>query len=452
MIGQSSPYAEIVVKINPARIWTANTARSTGDDDYGLREIKRTYDALVYTHLELPKLKRSEKPPAGQPDNVAGLPLAGREKLTVRWSRYQEYLAAFVEGEKAFFQRGERLLETMPVGLESLFSDPLPTNQPVRLWWASDTPELEDLPWELVTYRGRNYPADKFSFVRGLPPDNPLPILPVGERLRLAFIHDPSYTPHALKAALHDLPANIELIDLPEFPRKALEQVAHEGYELVHIVADGIVSSAYEGILYFHGGRSTSPEISPGELSAMLRGSRASVLSLTKQEYSSPDMVNIGGQLVPSAYRAFACLASSRLPLPTMVVPLGPLPPPDMHELWKNFYTGLGETLNLQKAMSRTQIRGFPAPMAVFLRHLHEVLFRRRTPTDQPLKADPTTIGAELQLSKQLVENLKAHNEAYGSLPDSVSKFLESESVRQEGLATALDPWLTPEEGELSHD
>jgi len=68
------------------------------------------------------------------------------------------------------------------------------------------------------------------------------------------------------------------------------------------------------------------------------------------------------------------------------------------------------------------------------------------------LEADPTQIGAALQLSHELVEQLKAHNEDYGSLPDSVSKFMESESARQQDLSTALDPWLTPEAGEISHE
>jgi hypothetical protein len=311
---------------------------------------------------------------------------------------------------------------------------------------------LEDLPWELVTYRERNYPADKFSFVRGLPPETPVPILPVGERLRLAFIHHPAYAPQGLQDALYRLPPSIEVIDLPVSPRQALEQVTREGYELVHILADGIVSSAYEGILYFHGGQSTSPELSPGELSALLRGSRASVLSLTEQSFTNPDMMNIGGQLVPSVYRAFAYLGSSRLPLPSIMAPLGPLNPKEMASFWQNFYTGLAETLSLQKAIARTQLGGFPAPVALFLRHLHEVLFRRRALTDAPLAADPTQIGAALQLSHELVDQLKAHNEDYGSLPESVSKFIKSESERQESLSTALDPWLTPEEGEISHE
>lgn len=457
MIGQKSSYAEIAVKISPAHLWSSGSVRLTSDVGSRLSEAKRSYDALIYTHLNIPTLSPPEKPPPGQPREVAGLPLAGKEELTVRWSRYQEYLAAFVEGDKMVYHMRERLLETMPEGLEVIFSQPLPTTQPVRVWWASDTPELEDLPWELATHRGRSYPAEKFSFVRGLPPDNPLPILPVGQKLRLAFIHDPAFTPPPLVQAIHTLPPTIEVVDFPNLPRKSLEKVAQEGFELIHIVADGVVSSAYEGILYFHGGRSTSPEISPGELSALLRSSRASVLCLSEQDYSNPDTIPIGGQLVPSVYRAFACLASSRLPLPTMVVPLGPLQQPDLHAFWSSFYAGLGETLSVHHAMARSQLKGFPPPVAVFMRHVHETLFRRkpaarRGAINQPraIEPDPAAIGAELQLSHELLEQLKAHNKTYGSLPDSVNKFIEKESARQGDLAASLDPWLNPEEGEVS--
>ena len=451
MIGQSSSYAEIVVKITPARLWSSGSVKLTEDVSSRPSEAKRSYDALIYTNLQIPRLNLPETPPSGQPTEIAGLPLAGQETLTVRWSHYQEYLAAFVEGKKRPSYMRERLLETMPDGLESIFSEPLPTSQPVRLWWASDTPELEDLPWELVSYRSGSDP-ERFYFVRGLPPENPLPILPIGERLRLAFIHDPSYTPQPLQDALKKLTLteNIEVIDFPDFPRKALEQVTKEGYELVHLVADGVVSSAYEGILYFHGGRSTSPELSPGELSSILRGSRVSMLTLSEQQSASPDVINIGGRLVPSVYRAFAYLASSRLPLPTMVVPLGPLEPSDMHAFWNNFYFHLGESLSVQRAMARTRIRNYPAPAGLFLRHLHEVLFRRQPAAARSSQADPNAIGTELQLSHDVVEQLKAHSELYGPLPESVSKFIESESARQGDLEAALNPWLTPEEGELN--
>ncbi len=118
MIGQSSSYAEIVVKITPARIWSSGSVKLTENVSSRLSEAKRSYDALIYTKLEIPRLERPTAPPPGQPGEIAQLPLAGKETLTVRWSRYQEYLAAFVEGEKRPSYMRERLLETMPDGLE----------------------------------------------------------------------------------------------------------------------------------------------------------------------------------------------------------------------------------------------------------------------------------------------------------------------------------------------
>src|SRR5436190_24368333 len=133
MTVQVSSYAEIVVKITPARLSTSG-GRLLGQPNRPSGEAKRAYDALVYTNLSIPQLKRPDKPPPGQPDQIAGLPLAGKERITVRWNRYQEYLAAFVEGEKALNHMRERLLEAMPVGLESLFVNPPAANQPIRLW------------------------------------------------------------------------------------------------------------------------------------------------------------------------------------------------------------------------------------------------------------------------------------------------------------------------------
>lgn len=451
MIGQTSRYVEIVIKVAPARVTTRGQPQPSSGQSSPYREAKQTYDVLVYANLRLPMISPSSKPPPGQLENVAGLQLAGVERLTVRRSHYQEYLAAFVEGEKTPELMRERLLEMMSSGLEQLFyGPPVSTSRTVRLWWASDTPELDDLPWELLTLRGRNYPIEKFLFVRGLPPEAPVPILPLEGRPRLAFIHDPSYTPpRLLDALLQTNFPELEVIPMPEHPRKALERVVAEGHELLHIVADGVVSSAYEGILYFHGGGSTSPELSPRELSSILHGSRVSVLGLTGQEYSNPDMMPLGEWEVPSVYRAFAYLGGSRLPMPSVVAPLGPIRPNELHHFWSHFYRGLSDTFSLHRAMVRAQKSAPPTPIALFLHHPHAVLFRRVSAgSGGSPGVDPTQIGAKLQLSHELVEQLKVNSEQYGGLPESVNAFIEGESARQESLTSALDPWLTPSEEE----
>lgn len=448
-------YAEIVIKVAPARLTTRGRPQPPSPvQSSPYAEAKQTYDVLIYANLPLPMISGSAELPPGQPETIAGIPLAGVERITVRWSHYQEFLAAFVEGEKGPDIMRERLLETMSSGLEELFyGPPLLTSQTVRFWWASDTPELDDLPWELLTLRGRSYPPEKFSFVRGLPPEAPVPILPLTGRPRLAFIHDPSYTPPPLlDAILQADSSTLEVVPMPEHPRKALERVVTEGHELLHIVADGVVSSAYEGVLYFHGGRSTSPELTPRELSSILHGSRVSVLGLTGQEYSDPDTMPLGEWQVPSVYRAFAYLGGSRLPMPSVVAPLGPMPPQGLHHFWSKFYAGLADTYSLHRAMVRAQKGAMPTPVALFLRNPHAVLFRRVSGASKSAvpDVDPTQIGAELQLSHELVEQLKVNSEQYGGLPASVSAFIADESERQASLSSALDPWLTPSEEEES--
>jgi hypothetical protein len=448
MIVRASRYAEIVIKVSPARLNTRQQLSSI--ESSRDTENKRAYDALIYTSLSLPNISPAKKTPPGQPDSVAGMPLVGVEQIKMRWSHYQEYLAAFVEGEKAPYLMRERLLETMSSGLEALFSQPPQTSEPVRMWWSSDTPELDDVPWELLTLPERKLPLERFSFVRGLPPDTPLPILPIDSPLRLALIYNPSYTPNTLVDALGEQP-NLEVTLMPFFHRKALEEVAAKGYELIHIVADGMVSSAYEGVLYFHEGKDPSEEISPGELSALLRSSRANLLCLTNNDYSSPDMVQMGDWVVPSAYRAFAYLGSSRLALPSIVAPLGPLEPSMLYKFWKDFYQELSGSFNLHKAMAKALTGAMPLPMALFLRHRQETLFRHGDTTDRT-KADPAQLGTALQLSQSLIEQLKEYNEIYGSLPESVNTFISNESARQQDLSSALDEYLTPEEEETSHE
>jgi hypothetical protein len=265
----------------------------------------------------------------------------------------------------------------------------------------------------------------------------------LGDRLRLALIHDPARTPWWLHNALGGLPPSIEVIPMPGSAREALQRAAKEGYELVHVVADGLVSLACEGILYHS--QTTPPEIPPSELSALLRGSRVAVLSLTPWECSSPDTVEIGGHLVPSAYRAFACLGSSRLALPSVVAPLGPLESWRAEPFWHGFYAVLGETLRLDLAMARAQEGRPPAPVAVFPRHFHSRLFRRPSGGEAAPPVEPTRIEAELESSRDVVEQLRALGDA---LPPSAEAFLNRETARQSQLGAELEEWLNLREGE----
>lgn len=434
----SSFYGEIVVKVVPARPTTSQPAQFDSFRSSS-KEPTRSYDVLIYTSLSIPWLTPPASPLSSQPQVVAGLSLAAIEHLVVRWSRYQEYLAAFVEGEKNPSFMRARLFETLSPGLEALFSGQPLFGQPVRVWWSSETPELEDLPWELVAYAGRGYVGGAFSFVRGLPPETLVPKVPLTGRLRLAFIHEPDRTPGLLLSALNTLPADtIEFIPMAGPPREALLRAVREGYELVHMVADGTVSLAYEGVLWLHD--PSAPQLAPGELSALLSGSRIRVLALTERMSNTPDVVEIGGSLVPSAYRAFVYLGNSPLPLPNIVAPLGPLDDSQMNQFWFGFYNGLVTTLEIEEAMAQGRSSGSVA-MALFLRQQHKRTFQRLEPTHKAPDVDPSQMNADLQASRDTVEQLRSLETKYGSLPESVSRFIKQESERQEQLVTELSPW-----------
>ncbi len=120
----SSSFSEVVVRIIPAREFESR--QFLNEPDSASETTKRSYDALIYTELNIPGITPQKSFPPGQPEFIAGLPFAGSERITVRWSSYQKYLADFVEGEKAAVLMRERLLEALPPGLNALFSQPLP--------------------------------------------------------------------------------------------------------------------------------------------------------------------------------------------------------------------------------------------------------------------------------------------------------------------------------------
>jgi hypothetical protein len=403
-----------------------------------VQELMRSYDAFIYTNLTLPGLSPRDPSQPIEKDSLTMLPLVAIEHVVVKWSRYQDYLATFVEGTKDPIKMRYKLFEILSSGLQALFSGQKLADDPVRVWWSCETPELEDLPWELIAYGSRSG-SFNFSFVRGRPPSTPTPQVPLSGPLRLALIYQPSVTPAWLIGALTPLPG-IEVIHLTGSPRQALLNAARQGFELVHLVADGLVSLAYEGILYLFG--EDSPELSVSELSALLNGSRVSVLSLTEPQISTPDVVQIGHYEVPSAYRAYAYLGRSTLPLPNIIAPLGPHEFGQMNLFWRNFYTELNQSLRIEAAIAFTQASVPPIAMTLFLRQSQQHTFHRLAPTQQIPSVDPNQVNADLQQSREMVSQFNSLQERYGDLPESVKKFLDNESTRQAKLVAALTPWL----------
>lgn len=320
----------------------------------------------------------------------------------------------------------------------------------------------------------------------------------MGEKLRLAFIHEPSSTPHALAEALRDI-EGVELIDMTGYPLDALREAIKSNYELVHLVADGSTSLAYEGFLYL---RCPAPEdgapqsdsrfsrwffrltlaafqklgpmlpkkweeswgdkldtklnietLSAAQLSALQRGSQLAVLSLSPPD-TDDSAGRIDGMFLPGVFNSFVCIGSSPLPMPNIVAQTGAGEAQGLSQFWRQFYTELGSSLEVEKSV-RAGLRGNgPQAVALFFRqHYRETFKRQKT---QPTENVPL-INAELQQSKAALQQLE---ELEGSgLGEIVAVFKERLSARQQELQEKLDPWLedqgaveTEADGAAAHD
>ncbi len=424
-----SRFEEICIWLGAARDDADRASRRTET------EPRRAYDAGIYTRLSLDGLSA----PRGRPHlaaELAGLPLVAVERVVVRWSQYREYLEAFHEGEKAVSYMRGRLLETMSDGLERLFPPPS-TGRAVRLWLASEAPELRELPWELVAYP-RSGPADpRFSLVRGAPGEW-APLVLVEHGLRLALIHEPARTPPPLAAALAQPVPGLTVVPLAGPVRQALHRAAREGFELVHLVADGSVSLGGEGVLALGDGE----RVAPREVSSLLAGSRVSVLALTPAVSS-----RLSPGEVPTVFRAFAHLGYSAHPLPSLVAPVGPLVDKQVEEFWRLFYRTLAESLSVEEAVVRGRAAASAPPMALFLRHRLGREFVRPTARATPM-VEPTRLSADLQVARQLVEQLRAVDSNFAGLEGNISgtPLLERESARQEQVEQGLTSWTQLDE------
>lgn len=483
MRGRSSRYTEFIVMVV-----------SPPSDPSALQQVKdqlehaRSYSALVYGNIHVPGLVPCDDPPKDQPAMLSNLPLMACEKVVVSWTAYKKYKSAFYQGEHAASEllTSDEIFKELSPGLVSLLSGQAIGNRPLRIWWTCASPGLVHLPWELLAYEGAGYASGEFYFVRGLPPAEPVPKLPLSGNLRLAFIHEPSSTPAELKEALQAIPG-IDLTDMTKPPLEALQDAVRDGFELVHLVSDGSVSLAYEGFLYLRkpSGVGRSPNLSaaaarsgvravfnfvrkfesilpkkwgeklnrsfsdtldietlsPNQLSALQRGSRLAVLGLSPPRSADANINRLNDTLLPSIYSAFACLGNSPLPMPNIVSQIGAAKPENLKTFWRSFYTELANGLEIEKAVSKGLKESVSLPIALFLRQNLGTTFKRETAPDE---ANVTQINAELQQSKETLKRLLDLKDS--PLSDIVADYEMTASVRQQQLQTQLDPWLEEEE------
>jgi hypothetical protein len=447
-------FDEVLVTVGPMRMRRSDLQRSTA-------EPRRTYETLVYSNLPDIRIGGAAVSDTA-PREIGGLQLVGRDEIRIRWSSYEEYLRMFLEGEKAPGMMRSRLLEDTWSGLEAMIGSL--ANRRIRLWWNNESPELDELPWELIA---STITAGQISFARGMPRDY-APIVPIDQTVRVAFIGEPR-AGDALRRAMTDVHPEVEVKSLGERGiRDGLRQAVAERFELAHIVADGNVSQGFDGVLELNGER-----LAPREMRALLFGSRVTVLCLSPAARPS----ETGG--APSVYRAFAHLGASQEGNVTMVAPIGPMDDSRVEEFWSLFYRALGRTLSVEDALiaAKQQVHaaGSIAPIALFLAHRLGVQFRRRTAKDPAQHADPVRLNVELKASRAFLAKLQRHLEARAAeeAPSKTGNASFMAKVREaaaegerEGLAwmskiswfrrterdldsleEALDPWRKPNGG-----
>ena len=330
-----------------------------------------------------------------------------------------------------------QLLDALSPGLVDML-----TKAPVaiRVWWTSSMPELDEFPWELTVDAGRRQGEHRVAFLRGLPPETPIPTMPLAGQPRLAVVGAAHLWPEWARALIGEMGAAVTVFDGPL--RDSLTQAIAAGIEFVHVFADGIVSSALEGILYDHAA-TDRPELPARELSQMLTGSRVAVLALSPADHSNPDVQPMAGRSVLSAYRAFVFVGGSALPLPTVLAPLGPAPDRMMADFWRTFYTSLTTSWHLTESLRSAHARfPFSAPIALFCRHAGGKLFEHMAqPVDASL--EPMGMRSELLQSEEITQDLSRLDRKYGQdLPESVRALFEKETSRQSRLRGALDTWI----------
>lgn len=420
---------DIVVRIVP----------SHGARDSSTRQI-RTYDSFVYSHLPL---DIGRAPTRRFAEDCQGLPLQGTGQLLLPWSKYQDHLASFYEGEKGIEMMYFRMMETLSPEMKKLVERVREHPVACRVWWGSDAPELDDMPWDILFYGyHRDASPARFTCVRGMPPRLAPPILQVGGPLRFLWFDNP-----LMPAWLRQLFSEIDFPGITKIRfagpiREGIQKAVSEGIELMHLSSDGVVSLAYEGVLYVHGER--RPEMSAYELSELLSGKRVSVIGLTSQDYSNPDVMDVSGRQVVSAYRAFACFASSKIPLPSIMTPIGPSEPRIASEFWKTFYSHLGASHRLDRALAEAKFAAPASPCALFLRHPFGKLFRSAASLSFSPSA-PERMANDLKKSIDATQQVRALGEKYGELPEYLSRFAQEESEHQKSIEADLDQWSTPE-------
>ena len=406
------------------------------------------YDDWIYSKIALPVLFGEAKVPplgAAPPLRLGGLPLVGHEEMTIHWRSYAEYLSLFYSGQEALLELRSLFFASFTGGLKSLLLTPPPPGSRLRLWWMTEAPELEDVPWELVAH-GQS-PPPRLSIVRGHPPVSvaPLPISP-GRLLTVGVFDPDDLAPEPLLEALEDLRTTVKIVRLgSRDPRRALGQAASSGIEMVHLIADSSVPLGLEGLLYFPGGAT----LTPTEACQILRGSRVAILSL-----SAPSEPGVGHDGLPTVFHGFARFGRAVGEGLTVVAPLAPIAPLELGRFWLAFYRRFAEVLDVESALAAATPCPLEVPVVLFLRHRFGRQFTRAAIDPDDFSFDPgegaglsgsAQLSAELSISGKLLDEAEALQKRYDELGlvFPAKEQIDRARARQGALASYIDDELS---------
>lgn len=427
---QVSEYDEVVSYVVPRAVSTEGVSPSPS------HERETTYRLWLYSNLRLaaPSGAGGRPPGDAPPPQIGGLPLVGYEDFSVRWPSYADYLSALGAGEEGF-----RWLDAYFQRAESPWLRSLLGEQPrrrLRIWWMSDSPELDDISWEPIGL-GRTPLRPDVSIVRGLPQDSvpPLP-LPSG-RLTIAVFDPGGLAPDPLRWALADLRGTVDILRIEaRDPVEALGQAARAGAEILHIIADASVPFGVEGLLEFSG----DAALTANDVNTLLRGSRVVILAL--QVPAQPGLDRAG---LPTVYRGFARFGRAIGDGLTVVAPIGPMAPPDLERFWRAFYQRFAEELDVEDAFIKATPSPKMGPVVLFLRHRFGHQLCREEPGAGAPGADCDPVAARaLSVSGRLLGAVTALQERYAAFGEVVpgQELIERERRRQRALAAYLDEAL----------
>ena len=379
----------------------------------------------VYTRLPFPRDAAAPAPRADSPPELGGLPLAGEERIALR-GRGDASLRAPLQGEIAR-------------ALAALLRARLPDERPVRVWWSSEAPELEDVPWEILAL-GEHRPP-RSSLVRGIPRGSapPLPI-PPGQPLRVALFDPAGLAPASLVDALAAMGPEVRAERLDERdPREALGAAVRAGFEVIHLIAGASVPLGVEGLLDFPG----DATLTPPEISALLRRSRAVVLAL-----GAPPEVR--------AERGFTRVARGIEEGPSIVAPIAPVSIEETARFFGAFYPRLAASLDAEDALAFAAPSPNRAPFALHLRQRFGRQLVRSEPGPGDVVFDPggantrpalADVCADLAIAGKLLDAARALERRYAASGRAFpgAGLLDRERDRQRGLAAYLDAALRRE-------